>query len=89
MEVNELQKKCADLYSTFKPNRNSVFPRFVNLIEEIGEVAEAILISQNLKLTKSTDLGGEMADVFMNLMSLAEILELNIEQEVLKKMKNS
>lgn len=52
----------------------------LRLGEEIGEVMEAVRENQN-----KTDLSLEMADVLWNLLRLAELKEIDLEQAFLEK----
>lgn len=87
METRELQKKCFLLYRSRKPRRN-LYQRFLTLTEELGELADALFIRDGCKPGKTADLKGEIADIFTNLMAMAEELDVDVEKEVMRKMKN-
>ena len=86
METRELQKKCFFAYNNRKPRRN-LYQRFLTIVEEVGELSEALLVMDNAKPGKKTNLKKEMADVFSNLLSMSEMLNIDIETETLKKLR--
>ena len=86
METRELQKKCFFVYNNRKPRRN-LYQRFLTIVEEVGELSEALLVMDNVKPGKKTNLKKEMADVFSNLLSMSEMLNIDIETETLKKLR--
>jgi len=85
METKDLQRKCFLAYDSRKPKRN-LQQRFITIVEEVGEMAEAILVNDGCKPGKKANLKREMADVFSNLMTMSEMLDIDIEKETLKKL---
>jgi len=63
---------------------------FTKMIEEVGELSEALTTSDSLqrkdKLKKEVDLAGEIADVLFTTLILAEELNIDVEEALEKKM---
>ncbi len=76
MKISEFQKLIRDLYLE-KDRKRGLERTFFWFVEEVGELAEAIRKGENV--------GEEIADVFAWLVSLANILEIDVESEVKKK----
>ncbi len=85
METRDLQRKCFLAYNNRKPQRN-LQQRFFTIVEEVGELAEAMLIETDCKPGKKASLKREIADVFSNIMAMSEMLDIDIEKETLKKL---
>ena len=88
--VKEEHKRLMGYYS-FKEKKDIIYPMTLKLMEELGELSEAILHSHSLqrkeKLKKSTKLGEEFVDVLLTTLLLAENFDLDIRQELKKKIK--
>jgi len=78
MHIREFQRMIRELYYD-RDSRRGVDKTALWMVEEIGELAEAVI-----KGDKSS-IGEEMADVFAWLVSLANLLEIDLEEEVKKK----
>ncbi len=76
MRISEFQKLIRDLYFE-KDKKRGLEKTFIWFVEEVGELAEAIRKGENV--------GEEIADVFAWLVSLANILGVDVEREVLRK----
>jgi NTP pyrophosphatase (non-canonical NTP hydrolase) len=75
-----------------KNNPKTKYTMFAKLVEEIGELSEAILTYDSLqrshKLRKSkAELEGEFADVILVTMILAQELNINLETSLKAKIK--
>ena len=55
----------------------------LKLVEEVGELSEAVLLQDREKITE------EIVDIIAWTLSIANILEINIEEDFLKKYANS
>lgn len=57
--------------------------RFIQLVEEVGELANAIAITEGHKSEKCAraDLNDSFADVFFDLILLANLYEVDLEKE--------
>ena len=73
------------------PPTMGVEERFIDLVEEIGELAQAILITRGKKYTNDPskqqtveNVADALADVLFNLIVLAEEYGLDLEEEYLK-----
>lgn len=78
INLKELQKQVMDNKVRQGFNTTNVHQEFCYLIEETGEACRAY----NQKLP---DLGEELADMAIYLLGLAEMLNVDLEQEILKK----
>ena len=63
-------------------NTTDVYKEFCLLHEEVAEACRA-------HYKKSPDVGEELADIAIYLLSLAEILDVDLEKEILEKMKKN
>jgi NTP pyrophosphatase (non-canonical NTP hydrolase) len=56
--------------------------RFIDLVEEVGELANAILVKENIKTRKkrSSDLADSIADVLYNLILLAHLYGFELDK---------
>ncbi|MFC4892190.1 MazG nucleotide pyrophosphohydrolase domain-containing protein [Pseudofrancisella aestuarii] len=62
---------------------------FIALTEEVGEVANEIMKKEIYEeKTDITDLKNEICDVFLCLLELANVYNIDLEQEFTKKLKN-
>jgi NTP pyrophosphatase (non-canonical NTP hydrolase) len=88
--MREFQKKCAEVVKKIDKKYNikrDDHLSFAQLIEEIGELAEEINKPKlRNKPVDKENLGGEIADVFLQIAILADILEIDIEGAIDKKM---
>ena len=78
MEIREFQKKIKDMYQS----RDSMRGRDANflwLVEEIGELSKA------LRRNDADNINEELADVIAWTMSLANILNIDVEEILNKK----
>jgi len=72
------------------PRTMGVEERFIDLVEEVGELAQAVLITRGKKYTKNPakqrtveDVADALCDVLFNLIVLADEYDLNLEEEYL------
>lgn len=63
-------------------NTTDVYKEFCLLHEEVAEACRA-------HYKKSPDVGEELADVAIYLLALAEMLDINLEKEILKKIEKN
>ena len=78
VSLNELQKKVIDNKIKHGFNTTDVPKEFCLLYGEVAEAYEAYR-------KKKDDLGEELADVAIYLLGIAEILKIDLEEELLKK----
>jgi NTP pyrophosphatase (non-canonical NTP hydrolase) len=76
MEIREFQRIISEIYRK-RDEERGVEKTMLWVVEEVGELAEAV--------RKGTNVGEEIADVFAWLVSLANLCEVDVEEEVLKK----
>ncbi len=55
----------------------------LKLVEEVGELSEAVLLQNKNKITE------EIVDIIAWTLSIANILEINVEEDFMKKYPNS
>jgi len=79
IDLKQLQKRIFDNKVRQGFNTTNVHQEFCYLHEEASEACHAY----NQKLP---DLGEELADTAIYLLGLAEMLDINLEQEILNKM---
>ena len=77
MEIKEFQNLIHQIYFT-RDVRRGPDKTFLWLLEEVGELTRAYRRGEG-------DIGKEMADVMAWLVSLANLLEIDLETELLKK----
>ena len=77
MEIKEFQHLIRQIYFT-RDARRGPDKTFLWLLEEVGELTRAYR-------RKEENVGGEMADVLAWLVSVANLLEIDLEAELLKK----
>ncbi len=73
MEIREAQELIRRLYYERDSSRG-VFATFTWLVEEVGEVADGLLKMDRASLEE------EIADVFAWLLSLANLLDIDVER---------
>ncbi len=78
MSVRDLQKLMGDLYLE-RDRKRGVFTTYIWFISEVGELADA-LIEGNVK-----DFGEEAADVVAWLLSLCNLMNIDLEKVVYEK----
>lgn len=84
MTINELQQWVRDDWAERSPISPSTELQLLYIIEEFGEVAEAIRKSSGAKERKDStvDLGSELADLLISITTLANNFDVDLEQEV-------
>ncbi len=78
MHIREFQRMIRELYYE-RDRKRGVDKTALWMVEEVGELAEAV------RKGDRNSIGEEMADVFAWLVSLANLLEIDLEEEVKKK----
>ena len=86
MTITDLQQWVAHDWRQRSKHQPTVELQLLYIMEELGEVAEAIRKQDGKKDRKQleVDLGSEMADLVISIMTLANHFEVNLEQEVQK-----
>jgi len=78
MEIRDAQAIIKETYEKRDRSRG-LHLTFMHLIEEVGELSRAI------RRDNRSEISGEMADVFAWLLSIAYLLEVNLESEFEKR----
>jgi NTP pyrophosphatase (non-canonical NTP hydrolase) len=86
MTIADLQQWVADDWRQRSKHEPTVELQLLYIMEELGEVAEAVRKQDGKKDRKQseTDLGSEMADLIISMTTLANHFGVNIEQEIEK-----
>jgi len=84
MTIHELQKWVYDDWHKRSKVMPSVELQLLYIMEELGEVAEAIRKASGSKTRKQAevDLGSELADLLVSITTLANHFEVDIEKEI-------
>ncbi|WP_338604729.1 MazG nucleotide pyrophosphohydrolase domain-containing protein [Sulfolobus tengchongensis] len=80
MELKELQQKMRELYFE-KDSQRGIYATFTWLVEEVGELAEALLSDNQESIEE------ELADVIAWAVSIANLKGIDIEEALKKKYK--
>ncbi len=92
MQLNNLQKRCSQLVKKIdKKYQIQRDPQLTvcQLFEELGELVEKVNYKKlRNKKTKKGELEDEFADVFIQLCSLAEFYDINLENSINKKIQD-
>ncbi|MBL7159724.1 hypothetical protein ISS85_04565 [Candidatus Microgenomates bacterium] len=66
------------------PQAMSKEGRFIDLVEEVGELANAILVTEKHKSKKCmrAEIADSFADILYDLIVLADLYELDLEEEI-------
>ena len=102
MELNELltfvkqEHKRLMQHFNFKDKKQMIYPQMLKVMEELGELSEAILHTNSLQRkdkldSKDIQLKEEFIDVILTTLILAENFEIDIEKELknkIEKIKN-
>lgn len=82
VDLKDLQKQVYENKVNKGFNTTDVPKEFCYLYGEVGEAYEAYIKKKN-------DLGEELADVAIYLLGLSEILDIDLEKEILHKIKKN
>lgn len=82
IDLLQLQKRVHQNKITKGFNVTDIFQEFCFIYGELSEACEAYL-------KKKEDLGEELADVALYLIGLAELLGINLEEEIMLKMEKN
>ena len=83
MRINEFQDLMKSLYFK-RDGKRGVETTFIWLVEEIGELAKCFNKSMN-----KNEIESEFADIFAWLCSVANLLNIDLEQAIIGKYDNS
>jgi NTP pyrophosphatase (non-canonical NTP hydrolase) len=78
MELREIQDRLREKYLN-KDTERGLFPTFTWLVEEVGELAEALLEDNKDHIEE------EIADVIAWVISIANLKEIDVEEALSKK----
>ena len=78
MSIRDFQNLIRDLYYE-RDSKRGIDKTMLWIVEEVGELAEAV------RKNDRKAIGEEMADVFAWLVSLANLFNIDLEEEVKKK----
>jgi len=90
MNLKQLTNKTIKISKQFSRKWNKNY-RFIDLVEEIGEIANAILVKEKQKskqtLHKDNSLKDALADTLYDLIMLSHQYNINLEKEYLAMLK--
>ena len=81
MRIKEAQKLIRDTYYE-RDSRRGLYATFTWLVEEVGELANALLSGNRSNIEE------EIADVLAWLLSVANLLDVDVEEAFIKKYRN-
>lgn len=86
MTLQQLQKWVANDWKQHSKEMPSVELQLLYMMEELGEVAEAIRKNGGAKARKDVkvDLGSEMADLIVAIMTLANHFDIDLTAEIVR-----
>ena len=84
MNIQQLQQWVAEDWRERSPLQPTVEQQLLYIIEEFGEVAEAIRKQDGRKnrIDKKVDLGSELADLLVSITTLANHFEVDLSSEL-------
>lgn len=82
--IKELQNWVKDDWELYSKEKPSVTLQILYLMEEFGEVAEALrkLSANKARKPDNPDLGSELADLIVSLITLANTYQIDLEFEL-------
>ena len=87
--MENIQKKTNAIAERF-PNKFSKEQRYIDLVEETGELAQAILFESGVKKNKvkgtktKDDIADALADMLFNMYVLAEQYDIDLDKEYIE-----
>lgn len=86
MNLQQLQQKIADDWAKRSAHQPDLSQQLLYIIEEFGEVAEAIRKQNGLKDRKgiAMDIGSEFADLIISVLTLANTMGVDTDEEIKK-----
>lgn len=86
MTIQQLQDWVSDDWKNHSKSLPTSEQQILYVLEELGEVAEAIRKHNRNKerIQKPTDVGSEIADVLISLVTLANTYNVDLTTEILK-----
>jgi NTP pyrophosphatase (non-canonical NTP hydrolase) len=86
MNIQAVQTWVADDWRLHSKQQPTVEQQLLYIIEEFGEVAEAIrkMDGRKNRIEKKVDLGSEMADLIISITTLANHFDINLTAEIQK-----
>jgi len=84
MQITELQKWVADDWEKYPKNKPDLAQQILLVIEELGEVAEAIRKTEGRKerVAENGAIGSEMADLLISIVTLANTYDVDLTTEI-------
>lgn len=84
MKIKDLQDWVAKDWEQHSASTPTIELQLLYIMEELGEVAEAIRKNKGMKsrTKKDVDLGSEIADLIISITTLANHFEIDITEEI-------
>ncbi|MBQ0733519.1 MazG nucleotide pyrophosphohydrolase domain-containing protein [Aquimarina celericrescens] len=86
MERNSIQELVKDFVLKNK-YETTIEIRMLDLLSELGELSKELIISSNygkLEISTEEKIKDEFGDVLFSLICIANLLEINMEQQIIK-----
>ena len=84
MKITQVQELMKQLYFE-KDSRRGLEKTTLWLVSEIGELADIIVKNSQPKKSHELELSNEIADCFAWLLSIANLLEIDLEKAIIQK----
>lgn len=93
MKLNEAVENTREIIEKMPGEKWGVYQRFTDLVEEVGELANAIQVQEKWKSKNraKSELIDSVCDVLFSVFSITSIYKIDLEKEypqVLKQLKN-
>lgn len=84
MSIQQLQTWVEANWSTQSKQRPDIELQLLYILEELGEVSEAIRKQRGLKqrTANTTNLGSELADLLVSIVTLANHFDIDLDKEL-------
>ncbi len=84
MTIQKLQQWVADDWEKYPKNKPNIEQQVLLIVEELGEVAEALrkMGGRKDRTSKEVHLGSEFADLVVSIVTLANTYDVNLSFEI-------
>jgi NTP pyrophosphatase (non-canonical NTP hydrolase) len=88
LTVKELQKRYAEIAHKRGFDDAELKDYILLLVEEVGELCRAVTTSEGVKRIRpgEVNIGEELADIFNYSLYIAEVTDIDLQAEIIKKM---
>lgn len=84
MKIHELQKWVSADWEQYPKNKPNTQQQVMLIVEEMGEVAEAIrkIEGQKDRMDEEANIGAEIADLIVSIVTLANTYDVDLSSEI-------